>query len=696
MASSIDFHTKQLLTPTCVPPGYVVSLWPLIRAGHGSQLLTAYNTFAAALEPILPPNCELYPPSALHVTIATLSSFTNGTTVNEHMLAAVLDRAKQDPEWPSVSQLAITVQEPTLSEGFVGFFFNHATHVASIRDCLKRAAVGTSLDIKCPGIVHSTFLRFIDSTAVPNDFRIQFEHLAAQMKPTTVTCPTIDLIRESMPYMHMSLPARRHLVHQVPVAPVAPVVPEVPVAPEVLNVNFSECVDTPVAQVTRAPSAHTTTQYADAGETKETTTTTTTTTTTNNNSCTLSTDEQNYQTLWAAARNINMDTMTKTDQEKMLALTVDIANRLWQPRVLAGDKYKLAWSLLRLDEQKSLEAQIFDLKIGMQQLQRMFSDWLFDENNWTDFGQYGKSVSDALVDDQFATSREPILTLFRHVRANESFAVMNSVQKFSTRVYSEIKGNPGPIQMSTVEGEQVYQFVPALMEGKGGAVTFTFKECSADVQHIVREAASLVNNGFKPCGPVFDGGVWGVGNAETSNQVSYNYYLVARGTVVQQRFHAAVAESVAMVDGVEFLPAAHKKDKRLVGKAKEYNREGVTMPSYRALRDTVRCSIICQDHSSLVAAHAALLAVFTGKITKDRREEPSCRDVLQVVEFEGFFCEVQFHFAATLPLKVFSHAAYTVRRPEDVDLNVFKTLFDFPFTHMETETRDKVSCKLHF
>ena len=120
------------------------------------------------------------------------------------------------------------------------------------------------------------------------------------------------------------------------------------------------------------------------------------------------------------------------------------------------------------------------------------------------------------------------------------------------------------------------------------------------------------------------------------------------------------------------------------------------MTSYRALHDTVRCSIICQDHSSLVTAHAALLAVFTGKITKDRREEPSCRDVLQVVEFEGFLCEVQFHFAATLPLKVFSHAAYNVQRPEDIDLNGLKTIFEIPIIGMETLSRDNVSCKLHF
>jgi hypothetical protein len=413
-----------------------------------------------------------------------------------------------------------------------------------------------------------------------------------------------------------------------------------------------------------------------------------------------STAQENLQAVLTTASNMDVaqdvKDMSKEDKQKMLALAEQIANALWEPRVLAGDKYTAAWALLRLDEQKILEATILELKIAMQKLQGVLTDWLFDESNWSDFGEYGKSVSDALVDKEFAASREPVMVLFRAIRAKEARAVMKLVQDLSTRVYSEISGSPTPIANSTVAGDTVYQVVPPLFEGKGGAVVFALNEAPADIQQVFQEAALLIKGGFQPCGPGFDGGVWGVKVAEERNEVSYNYYLVARGTVVQQRFHTAVAESVAMVDGVEFLPAPHKKDKRLTGKAKEYQNEGVTMPSHRALKDTVRCSVVCQDHASLVAAHAALVAVFDGKITKDRREEPSCRDVLQVVEFEGFLCEVQFHFAATLPLKAFSHAAYNVQRPEDIDLNGLKTIFDFPFTHMEEESRDHVSSKLHF
>ena len=137
-----------------------------------------------------------------------------------------------------------------------------------------------------------------------------------------------------------------------------------------------------------------------------------------------------------------------------------------------------------------------------------------------------------------------------------------------------------------------------------------------------------------------------------------------------------------------------------MAKAAEYGEEGVASPAYRAVKDTVRCTIKCDDHSSLIAAHAAVLAspLFEGKVTKDRREEPSCRDVLQVVLFEGMLVEIQFHFKDVLPLKAFSHAAYNIRRPQDTNMEAFNTVFEFPQIDMQDESREKnpVTCKLHF
>ena len=74
--NNIDQWTLQILSSNKLDQaGYVISMWPLIRMTGGSNLLTEYNRFSVLLEPHLPTNCELYPPSALHITIATLSSF---------------------------------------------------------------------------------------------------------------------------------------------------------------------------------------------------------------------------------------------------------------------------------------------------------------------------------------------------------------------------------------------------------------------------------------------------------------------------------------------------------------------------------------------------------------------------------------------------------------------------------------------
>ena len=386
--------------------------------------------------------------------------------------------------------------------------------------------------------------------------------------------------------------------------------------------------------------------------------------------------------------------LSEAEQKAALDCAMQVVAALWQPRVLAGEKYKAAWNLLRPGERAALESALFEFKIAVRKLQDAFADFLFDETNWTDREDYGKCVGEALYKAPYKDKREPVLQLFRRIRDTQAVVVMEIVNKHATRVYSDIPGSPGPI--AAVVGEGVFQDVPKMFEGKGGNAVFPFADAPNEVQKVFRDAAALIQGGLEPCGPGFDGTVNCVRIAERDNKVTYNYYLAARGYLLQDRFHAAVAQAVKGVDGVEFLPGKHKGTKRYMAKAEEYRKEGVPKPSYRAVKDTVRGSVVCRDHAALDAAHAALLAVFEGKVTKDRREVPSCRDVLQVVLFEGLLCEVQFHFADTLPLKKFSHAAYNVRRPQDYDLNGFDTIFEHPITHMQKETRDSITCKLHF
>ena len=124
-------YVRDLLAGDLDPPGYVVSIWPLIRCENGDALLASYDRFCRQLEPHLPDGAELYPPSALHVTIATMLSFVRSEDgsdpprLDESMLSDILTRAHNHPAWPSTDivgsaassprKLDITVECPQLT-----------------------------------------------------------------------------------------------------------------------------------------------------------------------------------------------------------------------------------------------------------------------------------------------------------------------------------------------------------------------------------------------------------------------------------------------------------------------------------------------------------------------------------------------------------------------------------------------------
>ena len=113
------------------------------------------------------------------------------------------------------------------------------------------------------------------------------------------------------------------------------------------------------------------------------------------------------------------------------------------------------------------------------------------------------------------------------------------------------------------------------------------------------------------------------------------------------------------------------------------------------LKDILRCTLVLPDHAALVKAHAALVAKHKPVNTKDRRRDAP-RDVLQTVWFEGLIVEVQFHFAAPLSLKTFSHAAYNISRVQTADLLGIGQLFEFSMIHLEKRKPEDVKSKLHF
>ena len=238
MTEVVNTFVRDLLAPGLDPPGYVVSVWPLIRCDNGEALLAMYDLFCRKLEPHLPDGAELYPASALHITIATMLSFVPPSDaagvprLDEEMLSKTLNQAHKHPYWPrsnaggnnafSSRKLEITVECPQLTDTFVGIFFNQGPGIPEIRNALREAIKDTPVrDVAhFPNIVHSSFLRF-SSKVDPKSpeylaFRSAFEACAAEWVPVKLGCDHIDLIRESSPYMHMLLPAHRHIVATVP------------------------------------------------------------------------------------------------------------------------------------------------------------------------------------------------------------------------------------------------------------------------------------------------------------------------------------------------------------------------------------------------------------------------------------------------------------------------------------------------
>ena len=137
----------------------------------------------------------------------------------------------------------------------------------------------------------------------------------------------------------------------------------------------------------------------------------------------------------------SVNKLSEAEQKAALECAMQVVAALWQPRVLAGEKYKAAWNLLRPGERAALESALFEFKIAVRKLQDAFADFLFDETNWTDGGDYGKCVSYALCDAPYKDKREPVLQLFRRIRDTQAVVVMEIVNKHATRVYSDIPGS---------------------------------------------------------------------------------------------------------------------------------------------------------------------------------------------------------------------------------------------------------------
>ena len=209
-----------------------VAGWPSNR----NQLLAPYSAFRTAAELCFdqadvsshnntqqPPPVYLYPFSALHVTIATLHSFTTQSpkethTVLQEQWEKVWKLAQTNSKWPRQSlQLSIDSAQMGRKAGIL-LWKETTGGMNAMRACIRDATdelspelqkAGVNVDtLHVPDIVHSTFARYYTSPAtagktVQERFHQSVLPRLGEFFPDSYSLPHVTLVRERQPYMHV-------------------------------------------------------------------------------------------------------------------------------------------------------------------------------------------------------------------------------------------------------------------------------------------------------------------------------------------------------------------------------------------------------------------------------------------------------------------------------------------------------------
>jgi hypothetical protein len=309
-----------------------------------------------------------------------------------------------------------------------------------------------------------------------------------------------------------------------------------------------------------------------------------------------------------------------------------------------------------------------------------------------------------LYQEEAAAARKPVLDRLILLK-EQALPLIAQVDACTEMAYARVPGEPASIAAAQSGATQP---IPECFEGGGLNSPVPKDKWSPEVSAVVAEAARMISSGEHKADAVHvdasEGGWLVVRDApEKRKEISPLEYLLAQHLVISARFHVQM-EALLSPHG-EYRAARMKSSTRCMAKtdvegdygAKALEAEGVEVhqPLCRHLKDVLRCTLVLADHAALGKAHAALLAKHKPVSTKDRRLLPP-RDVLQTVWFEGLIVEVQFHFAAVMSLKVFSHAAYNISRVQTETLTDIAQLFDYPRIHLEEEKPEDVTSKLHF
>ena len=369
------------------------------------------------------------------------------------------------------------------------------------------------------------------------------------------------------------------------------------------------------------------------------------------------------------------------------------------PRVFTAPKYQAAWTLLEgTPEAVVIECLGLVLKQGMSELRALFALFLFNPANQRDDPRFGKMP--LLSQEETAAARQPVLDRLILLK-KQALPLIAQVDACTEQAYARVPGEPASIATAQSGATQP---IPECFEGLFLNGYVPKDKWSPEVSAVVEEAASMISSGEHEA-EIGKDSCWLTMKfaPDKDKEITPLYYMQAQHLVTSARFHAQM-EALLSPHG-EYRAARMKSKTRCMAKTSvdgDYGRraleaEGIEVhePRCRHLKDVLRCTLVLADHAALGKAHAALLAKHTPVGTKDRRLLPP-RDVLQTVWFEGLIVEVQFHFAAVMNLKVFSHAAYDISRVQTEQLTEIAQLFDHPVGHLEKAEPEDVTSKLHF
>ncbi|KAJ1455238.1 hypothetical protein M885DRAFT_520533 [Pelagophyceae sp. CCMP2097] len=350
-----------------------------------------------------------------------------------------------------------------------------------------------------------------------------------------------------------------------------------------------------------------------------------------------------------------------------------------QDTVFSKPKYGPGWAgLASPDEFDAVITHGLACKRGFEDLEQCFRDWWMAPGNRNQTGSSGGVTQLGFSGDfLFPRNGSQLLDCLANLQRGPAMRLVDLVaQLASSRVPRPIP--PLPPSSAPLAAQQM----PPEFEGVMMNSIVNKAQWSSEAQQVVHAYASIVGD------PKFRSDAAGLhlvdfhgkmfSDAARSLQGGHLRpidFLLCKSLVISAPFHRTMAQ----LFGTKWVPAKMKSFERCWVKCGHDYRE-CSRPESKHLKDVLRGTVRCETQQDVVELRGLVVQHFGDFGLKDRRHEDGTFDVLQIICFQGLLCEVQFHFAAVLDLKAFSHAAYNIIRVDAQNCYAMQELFEHAYS----------------